>query len=107
MKKNIPKISDCISLTKEVISGDFLGVINIYNVQDKTKPESNAKKILELTYPTISIKQILSALEKKLTKKKHHGSFLLTGGYGTGKSHALLFLYHFLTNIKQRQIWLD
>ena len=101
------KVNDCVALANEVLTGDFLGVINIYNLQDKSKPESSAKKVLGLTYPTISIKQVLSAIDEKLTRKKHHGAYIFTGGYGTGKSHTLLFLYHFLTNKIQRQTWLS
>ena len=100
-------IQDAVTISEEVQSGAVFGSVRLYHVDDPTKPESSARRMLALTYPTQALRQALSAVAQRLAGERAQGTFIFAGDYGTGKSHALLALYHVLHSPVEGQEWLD
>lgn len=83
----------------DVLEGTFQGVIQTHKVDSKEKRlENNPQEFLKITYPSSAIKRTLERIEEKLSGKSNQGGFLLVGPYGSGKSHALITLYHLFNN---------
>jgi hypothetical protein len=100
-------IEDTTKISEEVRRGEIFGAVKLYNLDDPTKPENSAKRILGMTYPTKALKQAMVAIEERIQGKRRQGAFVFAGDYGTGKSHSLLTLYHLLTSPDEGQQWLD
>jgi len=100
-------IKDTAVISKEVLSGEVFGSVKIYNLDDPSKVESSAKRMLVMTYPTQALQQAMMAIEERIAGKRKQGAFVFAGDYGTGKSHSLLALYHLLTSPDEGQQWLD
>ena len=100
-------IKDTAVISKEVLSGEVFGSVKIYNLDDPSKVESSAKRMLGMTYPTQALQQAMRAIEERIAGKRRQGAFVFAGDYGTGKSHSLLALYHLLTSPDEGQRWLD
>jgi len=100
-------IKDTAVISKEVLSGEVFGSVKIYNLDDPSKVESSAKRMLGMTYPTQALQQAMMAIEERMAGKRRQGAFVFAGDYGTGKSHSLLALYHLLTSPDEGQRWLD
>lgn len=100
------RVSEILKARSDVISGEFQGVIQTHKVdEDGNRLESNPEKFLEITYPTSAIKRALENVSYKLSKRSNQGAFLLTGPYGSGKSHTLITLYHLFNNPKLARSW--
>lgn len=91
--------NSCI-IKQEVLDGNIHGVINLSNLSDNTALEGNAEDVFRNTYLTNDILNTLDSIQKKLQGKDKRGAYLFLGNYGVGKSHILLFLYHFFKNPK-------
>jgi len=100
-------IKDTAVISKEVLSGEVFGSVKIYNLDDPSKVESSARRMLGMTYPTQALQQAMMAIEERMAGKRRQGAFVFAGDYGTGKSHSLLALYHLLTSPDEGQRWLD
>jgi hypothetical protein len=100
-------IETTTTISQEVRRGEVFGAVKLYNLDDPTKPESSARRILGMTYPTQALQQAMMAIEERIEGKRRQGTFVFAGDYGTGKSHSLLALYHLLTSPDEGQRWLD
>jgi hypothetical protein len=99
------RISDVVNLRDEVVSGEVHGWISLRGLFEGGK-EADAEYIFDITYPSAEIKNLLKAVEDKLKGRRKTGFFELMGGYGTGKSHILLLLYHLFKNPRKGEEWL-
>ncbi len=100
-------IRDATKICEEVLRGEVFGAVKLYRLDDPTRPESSAKRMLGMTYPTQALRQATAAIEERIQGKRRQGTFVFAGDYGTGKSHSLLALYHLLTSPGEGQQWLD
>ena len=91
-------IRDASKISQEVLDGQVFGAVKLYNLDDRSKPESSARRILGMTYPTQALRQAMAAIGERIEGKRRQGTFVFAGDYGTGKSHSLLALYHLLTS---------
>jgi len=100
-------IQDAVTISQEVQSGTVFGSVRLYHVDDPTKPESSAQRMLVITYPAQALRQALSAVAQRLSGERTQGTFIFAGDYGTGKSHTLLALYHILHSPSEGHAWLE
>jgi hypothetical protein len=94
-------------LSEEAQRGDIFGIVKLYNISNPTKPEASADRILSITYPSHPLSQALKAIAERLSDKRAQGIFIFAGGYGTGKSHCLLTLYHVFAAPNVAKAWQD
>jgi len=99
------KISDFVRLREEVIRGEITGWINLRGLFEGGR-EADADYIFNITYPITEIKNLIEALDQRIKGKRTQGFFEIMGGYGTGKSHILLLLYHLFKNPDKGKEWL-
>ena len=99
-------ISDIVKLRGEVIRGDISGWIRLRGLFEGGR-EANADYIFSITYPTVEIKNMLDALGQKLRGERAQGFFEILGGYGTGKSHILVLMYHLFKSPDKARRWLN
>lgn len=88
-------IADVCQLSDEVRSGELL--ISVFLDQAVTNPyskEADRAFVLRATYPTAPLRSLLEHVVQKLNGTHPKGSAVIRGTYGSGKSHALLALYH-------------
>lgn len=103
----LPTITDIATLSEEVKSGQVYGVVQLYKVlEDKPALEKNPADVFARTYLTDALRTALNQLRYKLTGQDQRGGLVFTGGYGSGKSHQLLALYHTLTHPDLAAQWL-
>jgi len=94
----LPTIASVTTLSDEVKSGQVYGVVQLYKVlDDRPALEKNPRDVFACTYLTEALKTGLDQICHKFTGQDRRGSLVFTGGYGSGKSHQLLALYHVLT----------
>lgn len=104
----LPTIADVTTLSNEVISGRVYGVVQLYKVLgDRPALEKNPRDVFARTYLTEALKTALDQVHHKFTGQDARGSLVFTGGYGSGKSHQLLALYHALTQPDLAARWLE
>ena len=104
----VPTIKDATILSEEVKSGRIYGVVQLYKVlEDKPALEKNPADVFARTYLTDALRMALDQIRYKLTGQDQRGSLVFTGGYGSGKSHQLLALYHTLTHPDLAAQWLE
>lgn len=102
------KIKNVVKPKKEVINKELQGVIQSYKVgSDENRVESKPEKFFSSTYPSNAIKNVIERINDKRTHETSKGSFILSGPRGSGKSHALVALYHLFQNPKIASQWLD
>jgi len=100
------RISNIAVLREDVLKGDILGMVSLRGLFEGGK-EADIDYILGITYPSAEIKNLLETVVDKLKDKNKVGFFELIGGYGTGKSHILLMLYHLFNNPTKGKEWLE
>jgi len=98
-------ISDIAPLSEEAQKGEVFGIVRLYNVNNPSKPEASADRILSITYPSYPLSQALKAIAERMSSKRSQGTFIFAGGYGTGKSHCLLALFHIFTSPSVAKAW--
>jgi hypothetical protein len=93
------KITDVVKLSDEIIhsKGRIEGWDSLRGIFEGRK-ESDPNYVFRTTYPTDEIKNLLKAIEEKLSGKRSTGFFEILGGYGTGKSRILVLLWHLFKN---------
>lgn len=101
----MPSISEIAVLSQEALMGEIFGIVRLYNINNPTKPEASAHRILSITYPSRPLVQALKAIAERLSGKRTQGTFIFAGGYGTGKSHCLLTLYHLFATPDAAKDW--
>jgi len=103
----LPTITDAAALSDEVKSGQVYGVVQLYKVLgDRPALEKNPRDVFARTYLTEALTTALNQIRCKFTGQDPRGSLVFTGGYGSGKSHQLLALYHTLTHPDLAAQWL-
>lgn len=106
----MPRIQELVTLRPEVIEGDLHGIISLYALLDDDPDvfECDPQQVLNATYPSAVLKRLLRRLQTSLGSRNadRKGNFVISGGYGSGKSHLLLTLYHVLAHREQAQPWL-
>ncbi|MFQ5813507.1 MAG: hypothetical protein ACE5I2_10025 [Anaerolineae bacterium] len=103
----LPTIADVTILSEEVESDQVYGVVQLYKVlEDKPALEKNPADVFARTYLTDALKTALDQIRHKLTGQDRRGGLVVTGGYGSGKSHQLLALYHTLCHPELAAEWL-
>jgi hypothetical protein len=100
-------ISEIAPLSEEAQKGEVFGIVRLYNVNNPSKPEASADRILSITYPSYPLSQALKAIAERMSGKRSQGTFIFAGGYGTGKSHCLLTLFHVFTSPSAAKAWQD
>lgn len=110
-------IKDYISPSEEIRDSDgtinpagLLDEVSLYNLYDKREsPEQDAERILEITYPTETLTSIIKNTARKLDSDTDfaEGGQIVGGGYGSGKSHIELVVYHLFNSPDLGQQWLD
>jgi hypothetical protein len=101
-------ITNVANLSDEVKSGQIHGVIQLYKLlDDKPALEKKPADIFARTYLTDALRTALDQIRYKFARQDQRGSLVFTGGYGSGKSHQLLALYHTLTHPDLVAQWLS
>lgn len=101
------KIEDIIKPKKEVLEGRLQAVIQPFKVDsEEDRIENNPEMLFSSTYPSNAIKNVIERVNDKLTYKTAKGSFILSGPRGSGKSHALVTLYHLFQHPEVAEDWL-
>ncbi|MFC7214297.1 DUF499 domain-containing protein [Saliphagus sp. GCM10025334] len=110
-------ISDYISPSEEIKTEDgkidptgLLDEVSLYNLYDeRDSPEQDAERILEITYPTDTLTSIIKNSARKVNGNDgfSEGGQVIGGGYGSGKSHIELVVYHLFDSPELGRRWLD
>ncbi|GAB7090994.1 hypothetical protein JCM18237_12650 [Halorubrum luteum] len=110
-------LSDYITPSEEIQSSDgsidpagLLDEVSLYNLyDDRDSPEKDADRILEITYPTNTLTTIVENTAAALDEGSgfSEGGQIVGGGYGSGKSHIELVVYHLFNSPTLGQKWLD
>jgi len=104
-------IQQLVRLRPEVVKGKLHGIISLYALLDteSTAFERDPEQVFRATYPSAALKRLLHRLQTSLSSRSadRKGNFVISGGYGSGKSHLLLTLYHILAHPKQARPWLS
>jgi hypothetical protein len=100
-------VKDIITPRKEVIEGKFQGVVQSHKVDSpEERIESRPELLFPITYPSNAMKLTLERVNEKMVGKSNQGAILLIGPYGSGKTHALITLYHIFKNPRYAMRWL-
>jgi hypothetical protein len=100
------KIKDIISPREEVLEKNIEPTVQAHKVDsEEERIESSAAKFLRTTYPSNSIKNVIERANQKIKFQDNQGGFLLLGPYGSGKSHALITLYHLFNSPNEADEW--
>lgn len=108
----MPSILDLVTIRPEVLSGELHGIIRLSDVLSPGKPdvfEKNPERVLSATYPSEAMRLLLHRLGLSLAEEDadRKGNYIIAGGYGSGKSHLLLTLYHILNSPQPATAWLE
>jgi len=99
-------ISDFLTPRDEVLEGRFQGVLQAHKVTDgNDRLETDPKRLLPATYPSNALRNIFDRVADKFDNRDSQGGIMLTGPYGSGKSHGLLVLYHMFNSPDIAQKW--
>ncbi len=101
-------ISDVLRPRAEVREGRFQGVLQTHKVGASTdRLENDPEQLLSMTYPSNALETALTYVGNKLSGDDNQGAITINGPYGSGKSHALLALYHLFEHPDIGRGWLD
>lgn len=110
-------ISQRITPSDEILREDgtidstgLLDEVSLYNLyDDRRSPEQDAERILKITYPTQTLQTIIQNTAQNLDSDIgfSEGGQIVGGGYGSGKSHIELVIYHLFNSASLGQSWLD
>lgn len=100
-------IGDLVRPREEVLTEGIEGRVDVYKALLKEGIEGDSKKFLEVTFLTKPLKEVFDELADKLNKKKgSKGVYIFSGGFGSGKSHHILALFHALSAPEIGENWL-
>ena len=101
-------IGDLVRPREEVLTGGIEGRVDVYKALLKEGIEGDSKKFLDVTFLTKPLKEVFDELADKLNKKKgSKGVYIFSGGFGSGKSHHILALFHALSSPEIGENWLN
>lgn len=100
-------IKDMIRPREDVLREGVEGRVDVYRAISGEGIEGNAERFLEVTYITEPLKEVLSEIKLKFRGERgSKGVYVFSGGFGSGKSHHVLALYHIFANPKIGNKWL-
>lgn len=101
-------IKKILTPRKEVLEGNFQGVLQSHKVEEPgDRLENNPDKLFNATYPSNSLKNAFDGIRSKLSGRSSQGGFVLSGPKGSGKSHGLILLFHMFRNPEKANRWLE
>jgi predicted RNA-binding Zn-ribbon protein involved in translation (DUF1610 family) len=110
-------ISGRITPSDEILGPDaainpagLLDEVSLYNLyDDRDSPEKDAGRILKITYPTNTLLTIIDNTIEALSGDTdfNEGGQIIGGGYGSGKSHIELVIYHLFNSPELGEEWLN
>ncbi len=89
---------------------ELLDEVDLYNLyDDRHSPEQDAKRILDITYPTETLTTVIEHTARALNSETAftEGGQIIGGEFGSGKSHIELVLYHLFATPELGQRWLN
>jgi len=90
-------IAEICQLSDEVRTGELLISVFIDRaIKDPDSKEADRDFVLRATYPIAPLRSLAEHVAQKLSGQHPKGSAVIRGTYGSGKSHALLALYHLI-----------
>lgn len=95
-----------VTVRDEVIKKEIYGIVRLYRLTEKGALESDSKRFLDITFPTTKLCDLLTSIVRKLIGQEQRGTFVVTGGGGSGKSHLLVACAHLLQNTAEARQWL-
>lgn|GEM_PF-1877980 len=100
------KIVDVVKLSEELerSEGHIEGWDSLRGIFQRGK-EGDPHYVFRTTYPTTEIRDLLEAVNEKLSGRRDTGFFEILGGYGTGKSRILVLLWHVFKNREKALEW--
>lgn len=88
-------IQQICELSEEVRTGELLEAVFIDQaIKDPGSKEADAGSFLRITYPTTPLRGLIEFMAQKLSEEHPKGAVVMRRDNGSGKSHALLALYH-------------
>jgi predicted AAA+ superfamily ATPase len=103
-------VNDILKPRKEVIDSkiNFQYALKAYKVNstEEDRLESNPERFFETTYPSNAIRNMLSVVNDKLVGEDHQGGIVLSGSYGSGKTHALVTIYNLFKHPILAEEWI-
>lgn len=100
-------IDDIVRPREDVLTEGIDGIVHVYKALSGEGIEGDAERFLEVTYLTDPLKEVLNEVRVKLDGNKgSKGVYVFSGGYGSGKSHHVLSLYHIFGSPKIGDAWL-
>jgi len=102
-------ISDVLKIREEILREKQIeGVIQTYNIiKDGKFNEKSPEWVFNHTFPSQSLVNIIEKINEKIRGKEKRGTFIFMGGWGSGKSHNLLVIYHLFQNYPVAKKWLE
>lgn len=101
-------ITQICRLSEEVTTGDLLEAVFIDQViKDPRSKEADRNFVLRATFPTMPLRLMIESVADKLSGRHPKGALVIRGDYGSGKSHALLALYHLAAAASDSRPWLE
>ncbi len=103
-------IQDIVEARPDVLSGNFQGDLRAYRVgreAEADKLENNPELFFAVTYPSASLQRFVELMHQKLEGDRVQGAFLPIGRMGSGKTHALIALYHLFVHPELGRSWLQ
>jgi predicted AAA+ superfamily ATPase len=98
---------ESVTIRDEVLWKEIYGIVRLYRLEEKGTLENDPQRFLDITFPTFTLHQLLTSVIRKLTGKEQRGTFAVTGGGGSGKSHILVTLTHLLKRGPDALKWLE
>ena len=107
----MPHVCDLVTLRPEVAEGNLHGIISLYALLEGEPDtfERDPHRVFAATFPSAALKRLLVRLSGSFSAcdGDRKGNFVINGGYGAGKSHLLLALYHTLAHPDVARPWLE
>ncbi len=101
-------ISKICRLSEEVKTGELLEAVFIDQaIKNPDSKEADREFVLQATYPTYPLRALVEHIAQKLSGIHPKGAVVVRGDYGSGKSHALLALYHLASAGEEAGRWLE
>ncbi len=100
-------IAQVCKLSQEVERNELLTTVVLDGVYRAERKEADGDFVLRVTYPTEVVKLLIQQVTEKLSGKTVKGGVVVRGSYGSGKSHALLTLFHLCSDAERANEWCE
>ena len=98
---------ESVTIRDEGAKREIYGIVRLYRLEEKGTLESDPERFLGITFPTSTFRQLVESVIRKLAGKEQRGTFAITGGGGSGKSHILVTATHLLRRSPEALKWLE